>query len=151
MTQDPAVNRLQVPAGDEPTLVDPLPVGLEAIVRFLVPPRLVEGEQQLAEEPFSRFLAADERFQLTDDFGVPSEREVGFEPVLERLEASLDELPDLCGHARLERQLGERLPRQRASACRKVAARSASGSPFARWTSRSKRARSSCSGATCKR
>ncbi len=52
-------------------------------------------------------MLADERLKLGDDLALPTEREVGVDPLLDRRESQLLERGDLALRKRLLRELGE--------------------------------------------
>ena len=69
----------------DPELVDePCPRGLEGGERLRLAARPVEREHQLAAQPLAQRVLRDERLELGDELGVPTEREVGLDPPLER-------------------------------------------------------------------
>src|SRR2546425_3873770 len=82
---------------------------MEGVVRLDVATGLVQREHQLADELLAVAMLRDELFQFRDDLGVAAEREVGFDPLLERVEPEPGEAADLVLHARLEREVCERL------------------------------------------
>ncbi len=45
----------------------------------------VEGEHELAPEPLAQRVPSDERLQLADELSVAAEREVGLDPLFERV------------------------------------------------------------------
>ena len=55
-------------------------------------------------------MLGDEALQLADDVGVASEREVGLDPLLERVQAQLLQPRDLRLGERLECELVQRRP-----------------------------------------
>jgi hypothetical protein len=55
-------------------------------------------------------VLADEHLELSDELGVSSELEVGFDASLQSDEAKLFEPEDLRLHERLVREVGERGP-----------------------------------------
>jgi hypothetical protein len=61
-------------------------------------------------QPLTEWVLADERLDFTDELCVSSEREIGFEPPLERGNAELFETRDFDLRERLVREFGERRP-----------------------------------------
>jgi hypothetical protein len=81
-------------------------IGLE---RLTLPAAAVEREHQQTVEALSARGLADERFQLTDDLGVPAAmRQVGVDPLLHRRHPQLFEPRDLGLGEPLVGQVGER-------------------------------------------
>ena len=68
----------------------------------------IEGQHLLCSKALAVRLLADERVELGDDDGVPSEREIGVDPLLERRKVSLLELCRRALRKRLVIELGQR-------------------------------------------
>ena len=68
----------------------------------------VEGEHELPAQTLLQWVLGDERLELPDEVGVPAERQVGVEPVDQRVQAKLLEPTDLMLGERLVGELGER-------------------------------------------
>ena len=83
------------------------PVGLQ---RLGLAAGTVERPHQLPPETLSQGVAIDERLELWDELGMPTEREVGFDPVLPRGQAKLFEPSDLRLRERLVGKVRERRP-----------------------------------------
>ena len=108
----------QVRARLEPELVDQRPprvgVGLE---RLGLPAAAVQREHQLRAEPLPQRVARDQRAQLRDQLGVTTEREVGVDAQLERLEPLLLERLDGGDGELLVGEVGERAAPPLAERC----------------------------------
>ena len=149
MTQDLRLEPLELRAGLDPQLLDePRARVLVRVERLGLPARAVEGQHELAAEASRGAGARDERLELADDVAVAAELEIGLDPLLERDQPKLLEPPDLGLRELLERELGERGPRQSASACSSCSRRSAGGSRLRVARSCSNRRASICSGST---
>jgi hypothetical protein len=70
----------------------------------------IEGEHQLAAQPFLKWVGLHERLELGDDLGVATEREVGVDAVHQRSEPELLEPTDLRLREVEEGEIGERRP-----------------------------------------
>jgi hypothetical protein len=99
---------LQLAARLRPQLLDERPpsVGIR-LERIGLTLRTVEGDDQLASRTLAVRLQGDELFQLGHECCVPSEREIGVDPVLERSRPELLEVRCGTGY-RLSREVGER-------------------------------------------
>jgi hypothetical protein len=150
--EDRLLERSERRAGFDPELLDEhlarLPVGLE---RLRLAVAAVESEDLLLAQALAQGVLADKRLQLADELGVPAERELGLDPLLDRAQAQLLEAGDLALGEGLVAKSASGRPRQSASASASVAAAASDSRPRASWQSRSKRARSSSSGSTCSR
>ena len=109
LPQDRLLETSQLFARLEPELVEQhatrVLVGGE---RICLPPRAVEGEHQLSPKALAKRIPRDEPFQLAEEIAGSTEREIGVEPLLERLEPRLLEARDLGLRERLEGQILER-------------------------------------------
>jgi len=93
-------------------------------------PPAAEGNHQLLVRPLTQRLRGNDGFQFADDAGVLAERQIRLDPVFGNLGAQLLQPTDLRLSERLPREISERSP---------VCARC------------SNLARSTCSGAACRR
>ena len=97
--------------------------GLEAQLSVERPPRIavavegrclaaraVEREHQLGAQTLPRWMPCDEALELGNEHGVPAEREIRLDPVLQDGEAQLLEPADLPPRELLIREIGQRLP-----------------------------------------
>ena len=109
LQQDALVQLLQRPAGFDPELIDEdrsgIAVGSERLGRPLGP---VEREHPLGPEVLAQRPPAGEVVELGDDLGVPTEREVGVDATLDRLQPFLLEPSDLAQERRFVGEVGER-------------------------------------------
>ena len=88
--EDRALERLERRRRLDPEALDErLPRRAVGLERLGLPARAVEREHQLAAEPLAQRVLGDERLELGDERGVPAEREVCVDPLLERREAQL--------------------------------------------------------------
>src|SRR5581483_4206083 len=129
LVQDGTLELLQRAARLESELVDEgpscRPVRLE---RLRLPARAVEGDHQLAAQPFPERLLRDERLELADEPCMATKREIGVDPLLEGGETLVLEAGDLGLREELVGELGERrAPPQRERLAEQ--ARRPSGSP----------------------
>ncbi len=82
-------------------------VGVEG---FALTPTAVQREHELTAQPLAQGLLRDQGLELTDEVGVPAEREVGLDPLFERNDPALLEPGDLGLREGLEGEIGERRP-----------------------------------------
>src|SRR5439155_16610257 len=76
--------------------------------RLGLPARAVEGEHQEHAQALAPGMLSDQRVQLGYGLGVAAEREVRFEPMLERNQAELFEPADLVAREVLVAELRQR-------------------------------------------
>ena len=87
-----------------------LPAVLVHLQRLRLATGPVQRQHELTAEALAERVALDERLELTDQLVVPSEREVGVDPLLERGQTELLEPSDLRLGERLVREVGEGRP-----------------------------------------
>ena len=109
VAQDSSVELLELLPRQQPDLVEEAAALVKGGVCLDVPARLVEREHQVAHQLLAVTVLSHEALELGDHRGVPAEREVGADPVLERAQPKPCETADLVGDARLEREVRERL------------------------------------------
>ena len=76
--------------------------------RLGLPPRPVEREHEPRAQPFPEWIVHDEGLELRAQLAVPSQREVGRDPLLERLQPKLVQPVGLTLDERFVSKLGER-------------------------------------------
>ena len=102
MRQDLRLESRQVGAGLEPQLAaETAAQPAVRAQRVRLAPGGVQGAHQLAPQPLTEGMLSDERLELADQLTVTSEADARFDPVLQRVEATLVEAPRL----RLDRRL----------------------------------------------
>ena len=85
-----------------------MPAGAEGRQRLGLPAGTVEGKHQQPKGPLAQGLLLDKALELSDHDRVGAELEVGFEPLLERVQSQVGE-PAAGGiRERLAAELGER-------------------------------------------
>lgn len=77
--------------------------------RVRLPGRPVQREHQLSAWPLPQRMLGHEHLELSDEARVSAEREVRFDPLLERLQAQFLQPSDLGLRERLVAEVGERL------------------------------------------
>src|SRR5439155_26190557 len=94
----------------EPELLD------ERAPRFLVNRQrlglsagAIEREHERRAQPLAKWMFANERFELPDQTGLPAQRELSLNPLLESLEMHLLEPKDLAGRKTFRGEFAERL------------------------------------------
>ena len=109
VVEDRALLRAQIRPGLETELfmkeVAQLGIRLE---RLGLPPRPVEREHEPRAQPFPEWIVHDEGLELRAQLAVPSQREVGRDPLLERLQPKLVQPVGLTLDERFVSKLGER-------------------------------------------
>ena len=109
--EDRPLEFLQLPPRLDPELVNQLATrALIALKRIRLPARSIQREHQLRLEAFSQRVLAHQRLELADQRGVPAEREIGVDPILERREALLLQPRSLALRKRLIREVRQRRP-----------------------------------------
>src|SRR6266540_5310018 len=83
---------------------------LVGVERFALTPTAVQREHELTAQPLAQRLLRDQGLELTDEVGVPAEREVGFDSLFEGDDPALLEPGDLGLREGLEGEIGERWP-----------------------------------------
>ena len=78
--------------------------------RLRLPPRPVEGEHQLAAEPFPQRVLGDQALELGDELRTLAALEIGVDPPLLRRETELLEPRGLFAREGLKCEIGERRP-----------------------------------------
>ena len=107
--EDPVLELLERRCRIEPELVDEhAPHFAVRRERLGLPAGAVQREHQLGGEPLSQRMVTNELLQLANKGGVPAEREVRLDPLLERREANLLQSLDRRVRERLVHQVGER-------------------------------------------
>ena len=93
----------------DPQLLDqcPAPV-LVGLQRVGLPVAAVQGEHQLCPKALAVGVLGDQRLELADHVGVPAERELGLDQLLERHHAQIFEPGDLGLRESLVREVGQR-------------------------------------------
>src|SRR5438552_11423891 len=109
VTQDPPLELLELLPRQQADLVEAAAALVKGGVCLDVAAGLVERKHQVANQFLAVTVECDEVLELGDDFGVPAESTVGADSVLERGETMPRETADLVRHARLEREVRQRL------------------------------------------
>jgi hypothetical protein len=111
LAQDRLLELAQLFAGLDPELLDELApdvaVGLE---RLGLPPRSVERQHQSASDPLAQGMLEGEGLELADDLPVPSQGELGIDPLLHGGEAKVLQARDVLLEGIFESQVRERSP-----------------------------------------
>ena len=109
MSEDRLFQAPQRLARLEPQLLDERPSSvLVDVERLRLTAATVEGEHELPAETLLQWVLSDERLELPDEVGVPAERQVGVDPLDQRIQAKLLEPTDLVLGERLIGELRER-------------------------------------------
>ena len=98
----------QLGARLDPELVERGPRVAVRLQRLRLPARAVQREHQLAAQPLAMRMLRDQRLQLADELGVPAQRQVGLDPLLERRQPQLLEPAALDPRERLLAELRQR-------------------------------------------
>jgi hypothetical protein len=109
VAQDPAVEFLELLAGQEADLVEHPAALVEGGVGLDVAAGLVEREHQVTDELLAVTVQRDETLELQEDLGVVPELELGADALLERVQPPLLQMADLGLHALFEGEVRERL------------------------------------------
>ena len=110
LSQDCLLELTQGTAGVDPELLDQHPARLLVdLERLRLTARPIERQHQLAAQALPERVLGNERLELADELGVAAEREVRFDPPLERPEEQLLEACDLP-LGELQRELAQRRP-----------------------------------------
>ncbi len=129
LPQDPLVESLELGRGIDAELVGQGLAGpLERGERVGLSSRAVQRQHEQRPQPLAERELARERLELADDLDVPARREVGRDPLLERLEPQLVEAGDLAGERRSAR--GRRTPARPQRERLAQRSRTRPGSPF---------------------
>jgi len=108
--EDGVLEPLECLARLEPELFrQPAPRLLVDVESLCLPAGAVESEHELAAESFSQRVLPDERLQLGDEVRLPTERQVGFDSLLEHLQVEFLQPPALGLHQGARVDVGERL------------------------------------------
>ena len=109
MAKDRLLELLQGRARLDAELLDEQPPRLAIdLERLDLATRAVERPHERRSQPFAERMLADERLDLADQLCEATEREVGFDPPLERRQAELFEAESLRLRERFVREVGER-------------------------------------------
>ncbi len=121
LAEDRGLELLELRAGvDAELLEERLAGGSVGGERVCLAPRAVEREHQLRAGPLAHGLRGDERFELGDELGMTTEREIGLDPLLEHGGSQVLEPRDLGLGERFVQEVRERRPlpeRERVAKC----------------------------------
>jgi hypothetical protein len=111
LLEDRPLESLQRTAGLDPELVDQSAASLlVARQRLRLAAATVERQHQLALQPLTERMLADQRVKLAHERCVLAEGEVGVDPILQRRQACLLEPRDRCLRERLVCKILKRRP-----------------------------------------
>ena len=111
MGEDHRLQPAQLRAGLEPELLDQEPAALaHDLERVRLAAGAVERQHQLPAQPLAQRVLGHERAQLADQVGGVAARQLGRQPLLDRLQPQLLQARDLALGELVEAMVGERGP-----------------------------------------